>query len=132
MSNRRNFLKYWATPAVIAVSLPKHAHATCCDGASRPIDVSASNVACDSVLTPNVASFTLCNNEADSVSVYASHTINAITISEIAPALPFSIPVGGCVGVQIKLNTCPVNTSLSFDARLENTAVVGGFTVPYV
>jgi hypothetical protein len=131
MINRRNVLKYWVAPVVLTVSLPSHAQTSCCDGVSRPIDVSASNQSCDSASSPNVASFTLCNNELDSVSVFLVEDSNVVNTLSITPALPFSIPIGGCIDVQLSLSVCPVNTGIGFEARLENSAVVGGFSVPY-
>ena len=132
MIRRRDILKTWITPVVLSVSLPAHAqNSPCCDGVGRALSVSASDQSCNSEVSTNIVNFTLCNSDTDTINVFSVESGGTVMISSITPMIPFSIPMGGCINVQMEVDSCPVGTSIGFSGALEDFSASGEFTVEF-
>lgn len=111
---RRTFLSQWVSPVVMAVTLPVHAEISA-GGFIRPIPYHASfsNGMCDDIANPPTVSFTLCNEETGAIvieKIYVSligRPSDNASVSVISPALPVTIPAGGCADFFVESSGTP-------------------------
>ena len=124
------FLSRWATPSILAISLPAHAQTTLCD----PVDAISydgflpSNVQCV-VGNPNRATFDLLNIGAPNLTFIGLDASEGTRV-HISPPLPFDIANGETVSIVVEstldsVANCPDLRVIHY--LVENDDGCGGF-----